>query len=208
MKTMKIKNVILTLMLLTGVTISNAQSRYLKIKLDDTKNNYVSFPPQTKFELKNEQNEIVYSDKDSATSFVIDKAYKLTVYPNWKKTTEVFNLKEGKIERPLTSLYEKTSKNNNHNYGRYDYDESKFTNGLSMKKTLTPSSINPGLYNAVFEFNNGITATYTDGELIALLNDEPLKIENKFFIYSKDGLIKLSFRPTNGETWWVFEPKK
>ena len=212
--TMKQKTLLtLVLALLATHFLIAQQHKYLKISLSNAKNDFVSFPPGTKFQLTDETNKVVYSDKDTADSYVIDKAYKLTVYPAYKETSDIFRLTEGKVEMVDNSAYFKAIKQhkketNSQDYGAYRYDKNGFTNGLTMKKTLEFSPVNPKQYNATFEFNNGITATYTDGEMIALLDGKQLKVEGNYIIYSKFGLIKLSFRSSNGETWWFFEPNK
>ena len=191
-------------------SIANAQSRYLKITLSKETSDNVSFPPGTKFELKNGNDELVYSDEDSTSEFIITEKHKLIVYPNWKASTDVFHISAGKVEQIDTKLFgiRSTAKKEKRKSKTYVYDRDKYTNGLNMKKTLEFSEVNPELYNATFEFSNGIIATYKDGEFTAKLDGEDLIVGNKYFIYSKFGIIKLSFRPSNGETWWIFEPAK
>ncbi|WP_299521614.1 hypothetical protein [Winogradskyella sp.] len=190
--------------------IANTQNRYLKITLSEDTSDNVSFPPGTKFELKNGDNELVYSNEDSTNEFIITEAHKLIVYPNWKETTDVFHISNGKVERIDTRLFEirSTAKKEKRKSKTYVHNHDKYTNGLSMKKTLKRSEVNPELYNATFEFSNGIIATYKDGEFKAKLNGDDLIVGYKYFIYSDSGIIKLSFRPSNGETWWVFQPAK
>ncbi|MGB3606690.1 hypothetical protein, partial [Psychroserpens sp.] len=132
--------------------------------------------------------------------------------PSYKSEKDVYNLNEGKIELIATSYQWKAAKdpkrNQSYDYSSYAYDEDDFTDGLSMMKTMTISEENPKTYNATFTFNNGIVALYQDEKMTATLENEPLKIEGHYLISSKYGLIKLSFNPNNGETWWVFEPKQ
>ena len=191
-------------------SIANAQSRYLKITLSETAHDNVSFPPGTKFELKNNNDELVYSHVDSANTFVITKKHKLVVYPNWKQTTDVFHITNGKIEQIDTKDFGKRSTKKTVKYGSktYTYNPDKYTNGLSMKKTLEVSEANPNVFNATFKFSNGIVATYRDGEFKAKLDGKDLIVGYKYFIYMETGIIKLSFRPSDGETWWVFDPVK
>ncbi|WP_435413136.1 hypothetical protein [Psychroserpens mesophilus] len=202
--------VILILLLISY--FAEAQNTYLKITLSDQKNDYVSFPPNTKFELFDATDTKVYSNSDRIDMYKIDTMHTLVVYPSWKDTTDTFKITNGKVEQVDNSAYFKAlsehSKNQTNNYGAYSYDETQFTNGLTMKKIIYPSAVNPELYNATFEFNNGISASYLDGKFVATLNNKQLQVEGHYLIYSNYGLIKLSFRPSNGETWWVFEPKE
>ncbi|WP_422107951.1 hypothetical protein [Winogradskyella sp.] len=191
-------------------SIANAQSRYLKITLSEETSENVSFPPGTKFDLKNGNDELVYSNEDSTNEFIITEKHKLTVYPNWKASPDVFHITNGKVEQIDTKRFGVRSmpKKEKRKSKTYIYKSDKYTKGLNMKKTLEVSEVNPELYNATFEFSNGIVATYKDGEFTAKLDGEALIVGYKYFIYSEFGVIKLSFRPSNGETWWIFEPVK
>ncbi|APY09328.1 hypothetical protein BWZ20_13895 [Winogradskyella sp. J14-2] len=189
-----------------------AQSNYLKITRSHTENDFIKYPPGTEFQLKDENDSVVFSNTSKEKSFNINKPYTLVVNPPYKTSSNTYYLKKGKVEIKSNIAYYDTQKEHNktkkkkEDYGMYNYDAKDFTKSLSMKKTMTPSTLNPKMYNATFEFNNGIVATYNDGEMTATLNDENLKIQGYYVIYSKDGIIKLSFRPKTGETWWVFEP--
>ncbi|MEM6514817.1 MAG: hypothetical protein AAF688_01450 [Bacteroidota bacterium] len=178
-----------------------SQSKVLQITTNDAKNSWIKYPPGTKFELKDKTSTIVFSDKDDVGTFKIDGEHVLTVNSTYNNEPEIFKINSGKVE-----LVEVT--HNKSNYGYFDYDEEVFTNGLSMSKNLERSEKNKNEYNAEFVFSNGITAKYTDGNMSAYLNGNPLKIEGNYLIYSELGLIKLSYDPRSNETWWVFEPTK
>ncbi|SHH41501.1 hypothetical protein [Winogradskyella jejuensis] len=214
MKTRNTMKVLASIALLMLMNLTFGQNDYLKITKSDKENDFIKYPPGSRFELTDTNNNIVYSDKSSEKEFIINQTYKLTVYPTYKNTSNIYYLSEGKIEIKSNAEYFKaikehsTRKKNKQDYGYYEYDKSNFTNGLTMKKTLHKSSSNPKIYNATFEFNNGITMTYIDGEMTAEQNGEPLKIEGNYIIYTKSGVIKLSYRPTNGETWWFFKTYK
>ena len=59
-----------------------------------------------------------------------------------------------------------------------------------------------------FKLSNGIEFSYVDGKYNATLNNKYLDIKGKYVIDSKLGILKISFNPNNGETWWVFEIKE
>lgn len=185
-----------------------AQTKYLKITLSEEDQEQVNFPPGTKFELTNDEGVIVYDSESSLKkdSYEIEGEHKLVVYPSWKKKTDVFYINAGKIELIASSWKKKSnSKTALNKKKKRRYDRNKYSGGLSMKKTLTPSDQLANRYNATFTFSNGIVATYTDGELVAFQGDKKLKVDNKYFIYTDSGIIRLSFRNTNGETWWVLD---
>lgn len=210
MKTRNTIKTVVSIIIIMMINLGFGQNDYLKITRSDAKNDFIKYPPGTTFELIDESNTVVYSDKSTERAFIITKPYTLKVNPPYKEGSNSYYLKEGKVEIKSNADYfeaiEKNTKTDN--YGTYTYNENDFTNGLNMKKTLEPSTVDPKKYNATFEFNNGITAVYTDGKMIAVLDGKELKVEGRYLIYSEYGLIKLSFRPSNGETWWVFEPYK
>lgn len=211
---MKTRNTIktaLSIFILMAISLGFSQNNYLEITRSDSNNDAISYPPKTTFQLINEKDEVVFSDTSYTKKFVINKAYTLSVSPPYKNDKDTYYLTRGKLEIKSNADYFKAIEKHEKkvvekNNGTYIYDEDDFTYGLSMKKKIEPSTLNPNIYNAKFQFNNGITVTFTDGEILATLNNEVLRIEGKYLIYSEFGLIKLSFRPSDGETWWVFEP--
>ncbi|MFD1064194.1 hypothetical protein ACFQ1Q_13135 [Winogradskyella litorisediminis] len=214
MKTRNTMKVLASIALLMFMNLTFGQNDYLKITKSDKENDFIKYPPGSRFELTNTNNNIVYSDKSSEKEFIINQTYKLTVYPTYKNTSNIYYLSKGKIEIKSNAEYFKaikehsTKKKNKQDYGYYEYDMNHFTKGLKMIKSLEISSLDTKLYNATFKFNNGVEANYLDGKMTATQNGKDLNIKGKYLIYSEDGLIKLSFRPKTGETWWVFEPIK
>ena len=190
---------LLVFALLFFAEIASAQKSILQISRSDDNNEWTKYPPGTEFELRDENNTIVFSHKNEVGEFKIDGTYKIEIRPTYNDETEAFVLTSGKVEL-LEPHYKKL------NYGYYGYDREKFANGLNMARSFEKSVENPKEYNALFKFSNGITAKYTDGKMTATLEDKPLEIEGHYLIYSDLGLIKLSYNAKNKETWWVFEP--
>lgn len=214
MKTTIFKNSTITFLILLFTITINAQDTYLKITKSDDNNNWVKYPPRTTFELTDENDKVVFSNKSSDSLYIINKPCILKVNPPYTDTDNTYYLTEGKVEIKSNAAYfkslEKTSKTKieKKDYVKYEYDETEFTKGLTMIKTMEPSTVNPELYNATFTFNNGIVATYLDGEMTAFQNGKALKIDGNYYIYSEDGVIGLSFSPKSGETWWYLKPLK
>lgn len=192
------KKRILTLVLLCFVAFINAQKTYLKVTKSDKAYDYMIYPPGTKFELKNQEGDIILSNSDEPGMMTIDENFTLYVYPSWKDEAEIFKLKNGKVEKILTS----------HSSIKGLIGHSIKNNDITMKKTVIKSEASPKLYNATFEFSNGVEASYIDGEFKATLNGESLRVQYKYIVYSNLGVLKLSFDPRDGETWWVFESNK
>ena len=202
MKTAFILKLTIWIAILLQSLTAICQEKYLKITLSE--NEIVKFPPNTAFELKNENDEILFSDKDEEDLFVVNDKSVLVVYPTWKDNTDTFRMTSGKVELVDVVNYntkEKKTKKNN----KYVYNKEKYTKGITMSVSYDESLIHANLKNASFLFSNGVEARYIDGEMSATLNGEELNVRGKYFIYFQNRVIKLSYNPKNGETWWVVE---
>ena len=128
------KNIIFTLIIGCAFFGRNfAQHTYLKVTLSEEEYHNVSFPPGTKFELKDKNEKLVYRDKDSASTYVVNDKHTLTVYPNWKATTDVFHITKGKLEQVGTRLFgiNKSLKRKKSKTKKHLYDKDKYSNGRS-----------------------------------------------------------------------------
>lgn len=84
----------------------------------------------------------------------------------------------------------------------------KHSSTISATKTVTHSKVKKGRKNLVLKFTNGIKFSYIDGKTGATLNGKDIYVKGKYLVYSKLGVVKISFNPKNGETWWVFDADK
>ena len=196
---------LVTLSLLLSTAILQAQNGFLTIFPEDDLTTQVMFPPGTPFELKTKEGEIVFTDKSELGTFKIEGDHVLTVYPTWKNTTDVFQLTTGgrlELRPPLRmSSYNKDKdKHKDSGWGS-------FSNGVTVEKILSPSEKFEGKQNVELRFSNGVVFTYKDGTYYAKLNGESLEIKSKYLIYSDLGIHKVSFNPSNGKVYWVFEPQ-
>jgi len=189
---------ILTFILLIFLTTTFAQNTYLKITQKDTLS--ISYPPETKFELKNKHGYIILKNNNTPRIFKIEENYTLLVYPSYKSEIDVFELTTGKIELIKAKYYKK---------GKFNLVTYQ-SNNETAEFTISDSESIKNSKNLHFKLSNGMTFKYTDGKYNAYLNTEEnyLNIEGKYYIESKLGVLKISFNPNNGEIWWVFEPKK
>ncbi|NRB61023.1 MAG: hypothetical protein HRU50_13920 [Winogradskyella sp.] len=192
------KTKLLTLVLvLTIVWIGNAQKTYLKITNSEIGTNVIMYPPGTKFELKTKEGYIIFKNSSDPGSIEIKEKHTLYVYPSWKDSADVFVLKDGKVEKVLTSTYGDADK---------DYDIKEISsNGVTAESKVTDSKTLEGKKNLEFTLSNGITFNYIDGLYSAVLGEKNLTIKHKYIVYSDLGTLKLSFNPSNGVVWWVFE---
>ena len=197
--THNMKTLCITLLMLCGM-ILHAQRTYLIIRPGEDISEQIMYPPGTPFELRNANNDLISTNENYDGVFKITKPYTLTVFPTYKDGSDVFELTEGSIEVALTrDFFHKTKSTQK--------EVRSFSNGVTVSKTITPSETVSGEKNLILEFSNGIVFRYTDGNAIATLDNETLKIKNKYLIYSDLGVAKVSFNPRNGVLWWIFEPK-
>jgi hypothetical protein len=196
---MKTKIFTLTL-ILTLAWIGNAQKTYLKITNSEIGEDVIMYPPGTEFELKTKEGYIIFKNSGDEGVIDITEKHTLYVYPSWKDSTDVFVLTDGKVEKVLTSTYQDSHEHSDTNKLK--------NNGITASSKVTDSKTLEGKKNIEFKLSNGITFNYTDGLYSATLGDKNLTVKNKYLIYSDLGILKLSFNPSNGEVWWVFEASK
>lgn len=175
--------------------VTQAQATYLKITTNDKSLDQIMYPPGTNFELKTKEGYIIFKNSESSGIVEIKEKHALYVYPSWKNDPDVFVINEGKVEKVLTKTYSWSHENN----------EPTSNSGVTAEKELTDSKVNEGKKNLKFTLSNGIVFKYVDGEYEATLNGNKLKTRGKYLIYSKLGVLKLSFNPNNGVVWWIFE---
>ncbi|MDP5092565.1 MAG: hypothetical protein NWQ17_04610 [Polaribacter sp.] len=189
---------ILTTMITLALFISsqlNAQSKILKLNFSDETNKWIMFPPDSKFFLTNENKEIVLSHKSGYGTFKIDKKYTLEIITTYRDDSEMYHLENGSIEIvERDSFINKKSKERNYS-----------SHATNAEKIIFNSTINEEKKNLILKFNNGIEFSYIDGITKATLNEKNLNIQGKYYIETEIGILKISFNPKNGETWWVFD---
>lgn len=187
------------LTVLITLHISNAQKTYLKIKKSENANDYVTYPPETAFELKNEHGYIIMKYTKTPRVVKIGGNYKLTVYPSWNKKGDVYHLTSGQVESVST---------NNSGQEPYRYNISIDKDDVTAHIKVSDSETLPGKKNLYLELSNGISFTYTNGKYYAQLKDKYLDVKSTYIVQSKLGTLKLSFNPENGKVWWVFDDIK
>ncbi|MDC8003579.1 hypothetical protein POV27_05920 [Aureisphaera galaxeae] len=188
---------ILTLAFILGYAMMFGQNTYLKIYKDESRSDQTAYPPGTRFEVRDADNNLLFDQDTAQKTFKVERPVTLVVYPNYKESQDIFPLSEGIIEQALTSDFFPTQ-NKDTSYGSH---------GVTVRKELTDSKKKPGSKNLKLTLSNGIIFQYQDGTAFAELNGKELTIKNKYIIYSDLGILKLSFGPKSGTVWWVFEPK-
>lgn len=188
---------LITLSLFLAALTIQAQDNFLTIINPDQWDSELMYPPYTKFELRNEAYEVVFSDKSPKGTFKIDGNYTLRVFPSWRENADVFKLKSGRLELREPIRVRSTENRSSKGYRSH---------GVSVEKELSPSQSHYGLQNVKLTFSNGVIFTYTDGDYKATLDGKILEISSKYLIYSKLGIHKVSYNPSSGKVYWVFEP--
>ena len=198
MKTISKSITTLSIFILSSNSVFS-QKTYLKIVKGPSLNDVIMYPPGTAFELKNKHGYIVFKNSDTPGILDIKEEHTLYVFPDWKDEVDVFKLAEGRLEKILTKNYGKLSQPN--------YHLNQYENQVKAKFTVSDSRNIEGEKNLDFKLNNGIAFEYFDGKFRAYLTSEDnyLHIEGKYIIESELGILKISFNPKNGRTWWVFE---
>jgi len=192
--------IIVTILILILTINTNSQNKVLKVNFGKDKNQWIMYPPNTKFSLKDENKITIFSDKNGLGKFDITEVYILEIFPPYKNDSDIYTLNKGSIE--LIEKENFISEKRSHKK-KIIYSET-----VAAKKIITDSKKNNHRKNLVLKFTNGIEFSYIDGVVTATLDGKELYIENSYLIYSKLGVAKISFNPKNGETWWVFDADK
>ncbi len=189
--------VLITTVLLLTAHLMMAQNLFLTIDQGATMKDQASYPPGTPFQLTDRDNQVVFSWQSAEGVFKIDQPYTLTLNPTWKDTPDTYYLKEGALIFAPAPVYKKKANAKTKSYS---------SNGITVEKKLTNSQNFYGLKNVELTFSNGVVFTYVDQKATATLNGKPLEVTNKYLIYSSLGIHKVSFNPSKGKVYWVFEP--
>ncbi len=171
----------------------SAQKTYLKITQNEQSTFY---PPGTQFELKNPNGYIVLKYSETPREEHIDGNYQLIVSPTWKKEKDIFKLTLGdKVELVRTGSF---------SLGK-EYKKGVFPlSSVKAEKTITDSQTLASKKNLRLTLDNGLLFVYEDGNYYAKLDSEYIDIQNKYVIKTQKGILRVSFNPDNGVTWWFF----
>lgn len=174
------------------------QSQNIYLKISEANKTSISYPPGTKFELKNNQNYTVLKEGETPLVFKIDEPYTLYVFPDYKSGKDVYNLSKGKIELVSNEVYMNAIKTHK--------QESYQSNGVTLDNTYySASTIKKGETNVILEFSNWVVFSYLDGNVTAIINNDAVDVKGNYLIYTKEGVVKISYNPKNKQVWWTFE---
>ena len=191
-------------------------------KENGTVDQLVYYPEGSTHQVKSVNNQVIAVDSSSAGLFIYEGNLELVIFPQYRKEKpDYYSIRKQKLKVYTTAKaafaagfgsgwgYEYADIYKKDKPVAYSKTVSSYqSNGVSTEKELIPSSTNADQYNLKMTFSNGIVFTYTDGKYKATLDGEELYIKGKYLIESKLGTAKLSFNPSNGEVWWVFEKIK
>ncbi len=212
------KNIAVCIGLLFMVFTANAtETSYLKIKLDNQKE--ISYPPGIGFVAQDADGNTVLSPEELKTVKVyeVDIPITLFVFTTWNDEPDVYEISSGTLSLGHTDM--DYNPNTKYTYGRSKkgktygrakdgetYGASSMTsNGLSMTSArYFANDTNTG-YNASIEFSNDVVFYYRDGAVSAWQNGTDLEITGNYLIKTNEGIIKLSYNPSNKKVWWVFD---
>ena len=204
-------------LLLITFTAVATETSYLKIQLDDQKE--ISYPPGIGFVAQDADGNTVLSPSELETIKVykVQMPITLFVFTTWNDEPDVYEISSGTLSLGETDVdynpdtkYTYGRSRKGETYGRAKegetYGASTMTsNGVSMTRARYFVNNDKTGYNASIEFSNDVVVYYRDGELSAWQDGKDLEITGKYLIKTKEGIIKLSYRPSNKELWWVFD---
>lgn len=214
------KNITLFLGLLVMVfTATATENSYLKIRLDNQSE--ISYPPGIGFVAQDADGNSVLSpsELERIKVYEVNMPITLFVFTTWNDEPDVYEISSGTLSLGYTDkaynpdtkyTYGRTKKGET--YGRTKdgetYGASAMTsNGLSMTRARYFANDEKTAYNASIEFSNDVIFYYRDGAAFAWQNGKDLEITGNYLIKTTEGIIKLSYNPSNKELWWVFDKK-
>lgn len=195
-------------LLLITFTAVATETSYLKIKLDHQKE--ISYPPGIGFVAQDADGNTVLSPEELETIKVYEVQMPITlfVFTTWNDAPDVYEISSGTLSLGETDV--DYSPDTKYTYGRSKkgetYGASAMTsNGLSMTQARYFANDTKTAYNTSIEFSNDVVFYYRDGEVSAWQNGKGLEITGRYLIKTNEGIIKLSYNPSNKELWWVFD---
>lgn len=174
----------------------------LQIKTEGTD---ISYPPNTKFELYDSNNILIYTQEDLPQQYEITSLHRLVLHPSWRETEETYRLEKATL---VLNYFDAEYWMGSADQLQTDQPEKSHSDYITAAKTLSKSLLNENKYNLTLTFNNGLIFSYVDGQTEAIWEDKPIEIQGRYVIKSELGTYKISFNPANGETWWVFNTTK
>ena len=189
-------------------TATAAETSYLKIKLDDQKE--ISYPPGIGFVAQDADGNTVLSPEELETIKVYEVQMPITlfVFTTWNDEPDVYEISSGTLSLGVTDrdynpdtkyTYRRTKKGET--YGK----STMTSNGVSMTRARYFANDAKTGYNTSIEFSNDVVFYYRDGAVSAWQNGKDLEITGNYLIKTNEGIIKLSYNPSNKDVWWVFD---
>ena len=206
---------IATLFLLLSGLIGHGQDYFALIKKNDQITyNYPSNVSITLIDAEGNRRPILKDD-----AFDVTGDYTVEIEVPWKDGAEIVKSDGGRLElfilpeaeQQRRNFWYETRKSEEVTYNGKTYanpealDAAMAAKPVAVKKTITKSDLNPGTYNLSLVFSNNLIVRYDSGKISAWQNGKTLNVKGNYLVQTLEGLLKLSFEPKTGETWWVFE---
>lgn len=173
-----------------------SQSPYLKIQAYGE--NYFAYPPDTEFDVFNDDGEVIFSEKDLSANYEIELESEvlLKVYTDWGAGVDKFPLDQARISLAESEKYDPTEWTDGWSDG-WSADQPKVvTKHFSQKKD--------GSFDARLEFEGDIQFEYKNGTAHFMEKGKKLDFDGKYVAETSQGFLKLSYDPTRKEYWYVF----
>ncbi|KQC33012.1 hypothetical protein AAU57_06525 [Nonlabens sp. YIK11] len=196
---MKILILILASFVATSVF---AQDHYAVVKKNDEVT--YNYPESSVFTLEDPAGNKRLLEKDDAIDVTGD--YTLYIENYWSNEPEVIKANGGRLEvfilpnnyRNEVKEYYSKKVSHEHQNANYDKKPTLETKEITQSKKGAP-------YDLLAVFSNSLIFKFSDGKPRAWLNGNEVAVTNRYLVQSPEGLLKLSFNPSNGEFWYTFD---
>jgi hypothetical protein len=183
--------ILLTIALFTSLGLNAQLNSSLKIEMEDR--NTIIYPPNSKFEVRNQSGDLLYDQNDLKEGSVINirKGEEITVFTKWADGKDVFNPKSANISLSENEKVE-TKDIPFWEVGRPDIVSEMYSKSGS------------GEYNAEIEFEGNIKFIYENGNAEITENGKDLELLGKYIANTSQGMLKLSYEAEKKKLYYVF----
>ncbi len=198
-KKMKLSIIIL---LLSTMNLLTAQD-YFAIVTQDNDTHY-HYPPTVTMTLIDQDGKERIIENNQAVDVSGD--YTLNIDVPWSKDPEIIKSKGGRLEIfRLPTDIRKQKEYNAIEIKEYKTESIDSSIPQLQRKELFESLQNEGEFNLLLVFNNGLVFRWFDGLARAWQDGEEIDVTNRYLVQTNNGLLKVSFDASDGETWWIWD---
>lgn len=213
------KTLLTTLLWISAILLSIANTtdhHYLKIEMEN--NQTISYPPETGFVVEDDKGNTILSPKElkHKGTYEISSPITLYVFVSWNDVPDVYEMSRGtlslnKTDYSYKNTYGRAKKGENYGKSKSATDYGAWkgnSNGVYLMQERYFNNGDDTGFNTSLEFSNGVIFYYKNGEASAWQNGNTLIVDGKYLVQTPEGVLKISYNPSNKELWWVYEKTK